>query len=310
MALMKPKILIVVDVPGWALDRTAKNVVRCLSSRYSFTIVYNNELLETLSRHRFDLYYPCYWRQLIDCGLSEQLPSPRITGVRSHFKWDEGKGKAPSGDTLSTLGQYSAINVSSQILFDIFSPHIGRLFHTPHGVDCSVFTPPNRKKHSPAGKLRIGWAGSKSNHPGKRGLYDYLLPALKDLDGVELVEAAREEKWRRQEEMVVYYGGLDAYVCTSRTEGGPHPLLEASACGVPLVSTKVGHAPELIIESENGFLVEREVEDIRSAIKRLRDDRELRIEMGRKARETVVEAWNWEKQAQHYIPFFDEALKV
>jgi glycosyltransferase involved in cell wall biosynthesis len=86
-------------------------------------------------------------------------------------------------------------------------------------------------------------------------------------------------------------------------------LLEAAACGIPLISTQVGIAPQLIRGNENGFLIERNIKAIRNAIIKLRDNRDLRIAMGKRARETVENAWNWDLQAQNYIPFFDYGLK-
>jgi Glycosyltransferase len=83
--------------------------------------------------------------------------------------------------------------------------------------------------------------------------------------------ADRETFWRTHEEMVPFYQGLDAYICASRTEGGPHPILEASACAVPVISTRVGVAPELISDEVNGILIERTMPAIREAVIRLRD---------------------------------------
>jgi glycosyltransferase involved in cell wall biosynthesis len=157
--------------------------------------------------------------------------------------------------------------------------------------------------------LVLGWAGSKTNHPGKRGIDDYILPAIEGLDGVRLRFAAREETWRTQDQMVEFYQELDAYICGSRTEGGPHPLLEAAACGVPLISTRVGIAPELIDNYANGILVDRTVADIRRAVILFRDNPEMRVHMGKEARRTIEEEWAWDRQAHNYIPFFDCGLQ-
>ena len=159
------------------------------------------------------------------------------------------------------------------------------------------------------GVITLGWAGSRLNHPGKRGLNDLLLPALKDLPGVTLKIADRETRLRTQEEMVDFYHGIDAYICSSRTEGGPHPVLEASACGLPVISTGVGLAPELIENMQNGILIDRNMKAIRDAVTILRDNYDLRIEMGRKAREAVEEKWTWDIQAEKYIPFFNKGLE-
>jgi glycosyltransferase involved in cell wall biosynthesis len=55
-------------------------------------------------------------------------------------------------------------------------------------------------------------------------------------------------------EIAEYYRVLDCYLITSRAEGGPKAILESMACGISVVSTKVGMAPELIKDGENGFL--------------------------------------------------------
>lgn len=59
---------------------------------------------------------------------------------------------------------------------------------------------------------------------------------------------------RRYHDIVRYYQALDLYLITSRAEGGPKALLEAMACGIPLVSTNVGMAPDIILDGQNGFL--------------------------------------------------------
>lgn len=59
-------------------------------------------------------------------------------------------------------------------------------------------------------------------------------------------------------DIVDYYNTLDLYLITSREEGGPKAILESWACGVPVISTKVGMAPDVIKDGENGVLIDRE----------------------------------------------------
>lgn len=54
------------------------------------------------------------------------------------------------------------------------------------------------------------------------------------------------------------YHALDAYVVPSRQEGGPKGVLEAMASGVPVVTTRVGQAAEIVRHGENGYLVDVE----------------------------------------------------
>ena len=48
------------------------------------------------------------------------------------------------------------------------------------------------------------------------------------------------------------------YLITSREEGGPRAVLESMATGVPIVSTSVGQAVDLIKHKHNGYLVDIE----------------------------------------------------
>lgn len=54
------------------------------------------------------------------------------------------------------------------------------------------------------------------------------------------------------------YQALDTYLVPSRQEGGPKAVLEAMASGIPVVSTRVGQATDLVAHGENGFLVDVE----------------------------------------------------
>lgn len=306
---MKPRILVIVDVPGWSLERTADNVMARLRGHFTFIKAFNKTAETALARNDYDLVYITYERQFQDAGIAAVVSSPAVIGVRCHSKWDGGRGLPPSPEFLEHLNRFKAIHVPSMILYDIFKDKHPAVFYTPHGVDEKTFKPRRGRRHiSPPGKLVLGWAGSKTNHPGKRGLEDFLIPALQGLDGVTLQFAAREDRWRTQDEMVEFYQGLDAYICTSRAEGGPHPLLEASACGIPLISTRVGIAPQLILQHENGILIDRAVSAIREAILLLRNDTELRVRMGTRAREITESFWTWERQAPHYIPFLNCGL--
>lgn len=62
---------------------------------------------------------------------------------------------------------------------------------------------------------------------------------------------------------------LDLYLITSRQEGGPKSLLEAMACNVPVISTPVGQATEIIVDGKNGFLSDCDPEAIYSKVQEL-----------------------------------------
>jgi glycosyltransferase involved in cell wall biosynthesis len=133
---------------------------------------------------------------------------------------------------------------------------------------------------------------------------EFIVPAAEAVEGAEWRLAVREEKWRNREEMLAFYHSLDVYVCASRSEGTPNPCLEAAACGLPVITTRVGSMPDLIRDGENGFLVERDAAAIAAKLRTLRDDPALRNRLGRAARAAVVESWDWRQQAAWYEAMF------
>ncbi|MEM0966820.1 MAG: glycosyltransferase [Verrucomicrobiota bacterium] len=62
----------------------------------------------------------------------------------------------------------------------------------------------------------------------------------------------------RPEDVKTLYPALDAYLVSSRQEGGPNAILESMATGVPIVSTPVGQATDLVQDGVNGLLVPTE----------------------------------------------------
>jgi glycosyltransferase involved in cell wall biosynthesis len=76
------------------------------------------------------------------------------------------------------------------------------------------------------------------------------------------------------------YHALDAYLVTSRQEGGPKSVLESMAAGVPLVTTRVGQAPSLVEDGESGFIADvDDVEALAAGVQRVHDDGELALRL-------------------------------
>lgn len=81
---------------------------------------------------------------------------------------------------------------------------------------------------------------------------------------------------------------FDVFILPSLTEGTSMALLEAMACGLPVVATAVGGTPRVILSEKNGLLVPSESsEAIVHAVMELSENRELRHKIGSAAFNTV-----------------------
>ena len=84
------------------------------------------------------------------------------------------------------------------------------------------------------------------------------------------------------------YAALDVYLVASRQEGGPKGVLESMASGVPLVATRVGQAPHVVVDGQNGLLANvDDVEALVAAVQRVHDDAELRSRLRGPGRATA-----------------------
>jgi glycosyltransferase involved in cell wall biosynthesis len=77
-------------------------------------------------------------------------------------------------------------------------------------------------------------------------------------------------------------------VCTSYSEGGPRVVAEALASGVPVITTRVGLAQELVRDGQNGFLVDGSPGQLAARLAALIQDRALQSAMGRAAPAAVA----------------------
>ena len=117
-------------------------------------------------------------------------------------------------------------------------------------------------------------------------------------------------------EILKFYHALDFYLVTSREEGGPMALMESMATHVPVVSTRVGQAEDLIKNKETGGLVN--VDDIDAICERtlyyLNLDEDIKKSQLIKAREKVVNEFDWkfianEHYSKVYLPLIKEEKK-
>ncbi len=103
---------------------------------------------------------------------------------------------------------------------------------------------------------------------------------------------------------------IDIIVCTSHQEPFGRCLIEAMACGKPVVATNVGGIPEVIIDNETGFLVPpHSPRLLAQSINKLILNKLNLNEMGKKARDRVENKFSIESHTKNVIEVYNKILK-
>jgi glycosyltransferase involved in cell wall biosynthesis len=105
------------------------------------------------------------------------------------------------------------------------------------------------------------------------------------------------------------YASMDIVVLPSLNEGMPMSVLESLAAGKPVIATRVGDVPRVILHEETGLLVNSEdVGDLRSAILRLAGRPELRRKLATNGLAHLQRHWSAEAMARNYEAVYSRLL--
>ena len=341
----KKKIAIVYDIDGWAFSNIAKQIQTYLSKDFEIDIfpvsVFDDNAVKlVLLAERYDLVH-CLWRGLLSCldyefargyiynmGLTfeefmDKYYSKAIftTSVYDHKFLDE-----ENFETTKSFTRYAKnYTVSSTILKDIYNTlEVDKkpMAVISDGVDTEKFKPKNLErfqlKNLQNRKLKIGWVGNSEFTDSEgdsdlKGVRKIIKPALEELiqEGypIELKFADRKEGYIPHEKMPDYYNSIDVYICASKNEGTPNPVLESMASGVPIISTDVGIVRDAFGKKQKEFILkERTKQELKNKLIMLLANKEQIEELSKENLEQIKE-WTWEKKCEQFKNFFEENLK-
>ncbi len=131
------------------------------------------------------------------------------------------------------------------------------------------------------------------------------------------MELDRQVKESHVEDIVYFLGfrkdvpqilsSLDLFVLSSYLEGLGSSILDAMACRLPVVATKVGGIPEVVVHRETGILVPpRNPQAIARAILKLYNDRILAARLGQKGYEVVHRKFSSEAMAEKIVNLYEK----
>ena len=239
-----PKILFLVDKPGWAYDTSARSIQYLLKHKFEITIKYvvDNPILNS---NDFDLLFVFFWGETYHRRFNID-PKKVVKQISSH-RWEEKQygNLTPEIVVKKFLNDANTITCTSNRLEKIFIPYT-KIKTTPNGFDQDKFHYTKRRY----GKIKIGWAGN-SNDPCK-GLHDIIIPAIDKRFDLQIADGTLSH-----DKMNSFYNNADIICVASTAEGEPLTLLEGMSCGCFPICVDVGIVPELIKHKHNGLIVQR-----------------------------------------------------
>jgi glycosyltransferase involved in cell wall biosynthesis len=198
-------------------------------------------------------------------------------------------------------------------------PHLAKVRVVPPGIDGDLFHPAGSPVALPDGRAPFVFVGQLEAETAHKGL-GVLLRALATVPEASLVvvgkgtakgqfedaartlgiaERVRFAGYVASAELPRLYSEAQALVLpsTTRAEGFGMVLLEAQACGTPVIACRIGGMPAALAEGRTGLLVRpADVEALADAMRRLQEP-SFRAVLAAQARPFVLDGFDWDRSA-------------
>ena len=176
----------------------------------------------------------------------------------------------------------------------------------PLGVDGKIFTPTGTVR-----KNRVLFVGPASGSKGY-GLAEQSLKLIAKRARPQLRTLTPETSGRfslTRKQLVEEYASAMVLLCTSVLEPFGLTALEAMACETPVVAVREGGYRETIVDGKTGFLVDRNPTEIADKLSFLTGHPREAQRMGRRARNHILNNWNWERGIAKLNEYLEETAQ-
>ena len=290
----KPLIVLVPDSKGWAFDNRCNALIEYLSNDFDFVKIYIKETGNIDYKNVDLIYYPGYYQigSKSDAVYEYIDRTKRVTSISGWVRY-----------SLNQVINFTDKAIACSVMNHHFENRIkgktkSKVYFIPNGVDEKLFSVMPDPKNE---KFTIGWAGNDL-HNGKRvGEIKKVVDSMPD---IELLTQKKRD-FIPHDQMPTFYRKLDCYCSVSVSEGCNNPLLEASACGIPLISTRTGVASDLV-GKDGGTLLKDDLSNLKDAILKVKDMN--REKVSAVLRERILADFTWKKMTMRYKEMFNFAL--
>jgi glycosyltransferase involved in cell wall biosynthesis len=233
---------------------------------------------------------------------------PASKGRKFYLLQDYETFKKGRFETVSATYDFpmQKIAVSDYIAQMLAEHHgIGNVKVVPNAVDCTQFSAPPRQKGpgltvgflytgKPRKNIKLAIEVLEQARETIPGLQAIAFGSIAPLEILPMPEWIRYHQTPPQAEIAAIYAACDAWLFTSLHEGFGLPVLEAMACGTPVLATSAGAAPQ-IVNGRNGTLLAPEPDVFLAEMQRLADLPPDDWRAMSDAARATAEAYSWEE---------------
>lgn len=216
--------------------------------------------------------------------------------------------------------------LASKVQNSVLSRHPLEVIH--NGIDTKIFAPFSKDEARSALRLpkdrfligTVAHGGSLANQwKGGRYTQKALRALGQSVNGVSFVNIGASDNKQNQNgfniphiddecQLARAYSALDLFIYTPVADNCPLVVLEALACGIPLVTFKVGGIPELVRDGVDGAVVPfKNVNAVVTALRQIMNDGKKRHEMSKNARKNAIQNFGIEEMHNRYRQLYSEA---
>lgn len=200
-----------------------------------------------------------------------------------------------------------------------------QIVQIPNGVDADHFKPAAIEKRTENRIIFIGrldqWKGVGFLIQAFKTLLADGIPAHLDIlgDGPDRNKLQQQAADLGLQDVISFHGAVHGvapylqqaslFVLPSLSEGMPNVVLEAMACGLPVIASRVGGIVDIVADGENGILVEAQRADqLCEAMKQVIINKELAQQLGMAARKTIEERFSLPVIVNRYSDLYQELI--
>jgi glycosyltransferase involved in cell wall biosynthesis len=115
--------------------------------------------------------------------------------------------------------------------------------------------------------------------------------------------------WVGHPDLIEHYHRADIFVTATTWEGMPNTVIEAMACGLPVVGTQAPGMDQLVDEGKNGYLVPvKDAAALADRIRRLINNPYERRRMGRESRKIAERQFSWDFITKQYVEIYGRVI--